>query len=501
MTTNSFVNGALSSTQTTLTENGALAYNTTGNKMLDFFSIAGSLRSRSEKEIKNKFEDAFDEDSLLAIKTLFYTGDIRGGLGERRTFRVCLKWLAENFPDVVISNLENISHYNRWDSLFTLVGTSVEQNMWEYVKATLLKDLSNIEEGKSISLLAKWMPSINTSSKVTRDLARKACRELKVKSEKHYRKMLSMMRAYLNVTEHYMSAQEWEKIDYEKVPSYAMSRYSKAFFKHDAERFSNYHKAVKAGRAKVNAATLYPYNLTHNFVTLHENKNLMVEEQWEALPNYIEDESNILVMADVSGSMIGRPMETSIGLAIYFAERNKGAYKNLYMSFSRSPKFIEINPNDSLEKKCRRVMETETGYSTNLEAAFSMVLRNAINHKVPPEEMPKAVIIISDMEIDPIFAAIEGRESKFATLSANYKVDFIDEMEKRFIAAGYVMPKLVLWNVESRKDTQLTQNKNVLLFGGQSASTFKNVINSLKYDAYTAMINTLMAERYHRVTL
>ena len=494
---NTFVDTAVGLSQTTRTENGALAYKTTGNEMLDFFSIAGAMRARTVYEIVDKFSAAYRAEPMLATRALFYTGDVRGGLGERRTFRTCLEWLAIYHPGVVIANMKNIAHYNRWDSMFVLEGTPVENEMWSFIEITLKNDLILFEQKKPITLLAKWMPSINTSSKKTRRLAKKVVQKLGFRSEKHYRKLLSMLREYLNVTEHHMSAQDWEKIDYEKVPSYAMSKYSKAFFKHDAERFNAYKAAVQKGTAKVNASVLYPYDLTHNYLSGHMT-NMMVEEQWKALPNYVEGKNNILIMADVSGSMYGRPMETSIGLAIYFAERNHGDFANLYMTFTNKPHYVKINPNDSLKKKCSQVQNTDIGYSTNLAAAFDYVLETAKKGDVPAEDMPKAIVVISDMEIDGVFAKAEGRYSLLGTFD-KYSVDFVDEMEKRFAAAGYTMPKLVLWNVASRNDTQLTQNKNVLLFSGQSASTFRNLIDSLTCNAYEAMVKTLMNERYNEV--
>lgn len=495
--TNAFVKAATTAAQTTRTENGALAYNTTNNELLDFFSVAGAMRTRRVDEIVNKFSAAYYAEPMLATRALFYTGDVRGGLGERRTFRTCLKWLATFHPAVVHVNIKNIAHYNRWDSMFVLEGTPVENEMWDFIEMTIKNDLVLFEQKKPITLLAKWMPSINASSKETHRLAKKAIQKLGIRGEKQYRKLLSMLREYLNVTEHHMSAQDWEKIDYEKVPSYAMSKYSRAFFKHDGVRFNNYKNAVQKGTAKVNAAVLYPYDLTHNYM-FGSNTNLMAEEQWKALPNYVDGNNNILIMADVSGSMCGRPMETSVGLAIYFAERNHGDFANLYMTFTDQPHYVKINPNDTLKKKCWQVRSTDVGYNTNLAKAFDYVLDTAKIMNVPAEDMPKAIVVISDMEIDGVFAKAEGRSDFWGTYS-KYSVDFVDEMEKRFMAAGYQMPKLVLWNVESRKDTYLTQNKNVLLYSGQSASTFKNLISSLTCDAYEAMVKTLMSERYNEV--
>jgi len=97
--------------------------------------------------------------------------------------------------------------------------------------------------------------------------------------------------------------------------------------------------------------------------------------------------------------MSGRPLATSIGLAIYFAERNRGAYHNLFMTFSQKPEFVSLR-GETLLQKIKYVERTEWGMNTNLQAAFERVLETAMDHDVPPEEMPKALIVVSDMEID-----------------------------------------------------------------------------------------------------
>lgn len=464
-------------------ENGAMAYSTTMNDLLDLFSQIGSLRSRTEAEIEEKFSKAYRQSPLLATKMMFYAGNIRGGLGERRTFRICLKWLANHYPKTVIDNIDLIPLFNRYDSLFVLVGTRCEKYMWKYIATTLNQDFINFKKGKPYSLLAKWMPSENASSKETKELAIKARQALYLNS-RSYRKLLSYLRKGLSIVETSMSAKEWGKISYKIVPSYAMLRYRNAFNKHDYERFQNYLDNVKKGKVKINSSTLYPYDLVHKYMYNYGyEEDAVVEEQWKSLPNYIEGENNILIMADVSGSMSGRPMETSVGLAAYFAQRNRGAYKGLYMTFTDMPHFIRIGENDSLRNIVSNVMRTDVGYNTNLEAAFEYILKFAINNKVSSKEMPSALVVISDMEIDAYVRT--------------HNFDFLQVMEKLFNTYGYELPKIILWNVEARNDTFLTQDKNVIKVSGQSASIFKGLMNRLNgVSDIDIMLKTLNDKMY-----
>ena len=492
-----------------LTENGAFAYDSTAQgAMLDLFSQIGALRPRTEREIEQKFAAAFKEDKLLATKMMFYAGDIReGGLGERRTFRICLHWLAENHPEIVAKNIQLIPFYNRFDSLFTLVGTECEALMWELIAETLTKDVRAMKASTAtkhvpVSLLAKWMPSENTSSAKTRALAAKAIRALKL-SPRTYRRMLSALRKHIGITERMMSAGEWSKIDYAKVPSYAMHNYGSAFAKHDHERFDAYLKSVNKGEVKINAATLYPYDLVEKYMTpgwgysgrfygdcyLQTQENAVVEAQWKALPNYLTKSMNAVVMADVSGSMRGRPMATSIGLAIYFAQHNTGLYHNQYMTFTDQPHFINIKEGASLLENVQKVASAGVGYSTNLELAFREVLRTAIVNDVRADEMPKTIIVISDMEID-----------KYMRPGRHW--DFLMKMRALYAGHGYTLPKIVMWNVNARKDTVLSQSEDVIFISGQSASSFKSLCQNLDgITAYELMLQVLNGKAYEKVRI
>ena len=493
-----------------VTENGAPARTTTGYNLIDLFAVIGAMREREESDIISMWENAYHENAELAVRMIFYAGDIRGiGLGERRTFRILIKHLANTHPSIMRKNIVNIPYYNRWDSLYELVATPCEREMWDLVRIQWLEDYGNMMHNKPISLMAKWLASVNASSKKTCMLGRKTARELYL-SESLYRRALSKLRAYLKVVEKSMSAQEWATIEYSTVPSYAMKNYSQAFARHDRDRFSDYKESLERkiadgtiSQKDIKSATLFPYDLVREYTGADLSNfwsrrscigpyDTITEAQWKALPDYLDEEANVIVMADVSGSMYSpnyQPISASLGLALYFAERNKGIYHNKYMTFTDTQYFLTINENVSLHDRLIQAWGLGIGYSTNLERAFMYILDTAIENNVKPEEMPKALVVVSDMEIDPFFYG--------------YGLDFLEEMARRFRNAGYTMPKVLFWNVEARNSTfhAKSTNPNVVFASGYSASAFTSIIKSITKTAYEVMRDTLMDAQYDRVVL
>lgn len=499
---NKFVNTAKGVSNVTLTENGAVAYKSTGDSLVDLFGSIGSLRGADYARITKKFADAYAEDPLLATKMAFYARNVRGGLGERHTFRVILKYMAQTHPQTVLNNLSNIPHFGRWDDLYTLVDTDLEDAVWAMIKAQFILDAKNMSAGKPISIMAKWLKSTNTSSSKSVRLGRKTAHALGL-TEKNYRKALSAMRKYIDVVEQKMSANDWENIDFEGVPSRAMAIYRDAFKRHGMNLFKEYIEKVEKGEVTIKAATLYPYDIFEkmgftgggwggNFKFNHYDQ--VLEAQWKALPNYVGDGANFLVMADTSGSMMGRPMCTSVGLATYFAERNHGAFKDMFMTFSSRPSFVTLK-GDTLYDKVKNVPSIVD--NTNLEAAFDLVLKTAIQGNVPAEDMPKAIIVISDGEIDSYMG--QGYYSGYM----NRAWGFLDAMRAKFRKHGYQMPNVVMWNVKSRHDTYLatTDFLGVQFASGQSPSVFKSLIANMGKSAYDAMVETLSDPMYDCVTL
>lgn len=471
----------------TKTENGADAKNTTDSALLDMFATIGSMRTRSENEIIQKFELAFQEDPLGAMRCLFYCRDIRGGQGERRVFRVLLPYIAEKHTDVLDKNIGFIPEYGRYDDFYSLIGTKSEEKAWDIISTQLLEDKVSMQNRNPCSLLAKWLKKADASSPNTRKLGIYTAKKLGM-SVYDYKRLCVKLRRYIDVVEQRMSANEWDTINYPAVPSRAMMNYRKAFARHDEERFNEYLNKVQSGEQKINSATLYPYDIVEKILYKYEDSKVL-EAQWDNLPNYVDGEVNAVVMADVSGSMSGRPMATSIGLAIYFAERNKGAYHNLFMTFSGNPQFVELKGN-TITEKIRFISRANWQMNTDLEKALLRILDVAIQNHCSQEEMPKSLIIISDMEID-------------CCTNQKHRENFYDYVSRVYEEHGYKIPNVVFWNVNSRHDVFLADKnrKGVQLVSGQSASTFKNLIGCVDKTPVEMMYSALNSERYQAIQI
>lgn len=492
---NSFVRAMQSNGNWKLTENGAYAHKSTGNSLVDLFATIGAYRSRSDSQVENVFSNAFGEDKLLATKMSFYARNIRGGLGERKVSRTIWKWLAFQYPEVMRKNLSLVPLFGRWDDMYSFVGTPIEDEMWAVLKEQWYKDLKDYLARKPISLLAKWLKSVNTSSLESVALGKLTATRLGL-SEQIYRKTLSKLRAYLNVVETIMSDNEWERITYEAVPSKAMNNYRKAFSKRDAERFVDYLSKVTKGEAKINSSALYPYDITEKILYKGE-RSTVLEEQWKALPNYVEEGSNILVMADTSGSMSGRPLATSVGLAVYFAERNTGPFHNVFMTFSSQPEFVTLK-GATLYDKLYNASRATWQQNTDIEAAFRKILEVALLNKVLQSELPKSLIVISDMEFDT--ATTSYNSSSYWSKKPTMKKDYYYTMKELYAKNGYELPKVVFWNVDARNDTFHAELENGVHFAsGQSISVFKSIVNNAEVGPYELMLNVLNDPQYDAV--
>ena len=471
----------------TKTENGADAKNTTDSALLDMFATIGSMRSRSEDEIIQKFELAFQEDPLGAMRCLFWVRDCRGGAGERRVFRVLLPYIAQKHYEELYRNLELIPEYGRWDDFYTLIGTPMEEQFWPFISWKLFRDIKEMEAGRPCSLLAKWLKKADASSPNTRKLGIYTAKKLGM-SVYDYKRLCVKLRRYIDVVEQRMSANEWDTINYPAVPSRAMMNYRKAFARHDQERFDEYLNKVQSGEQKINSSTLYPYDIVEKILYKYEDSKVL-EAQWDNLPDYVDGDVNAVVMADVSGSMSGRPMATSIGLAMYFAERNKGVYHNLFMTFSGNPQFVEVKGN-TITQKINFISKADWGYNTDLEKALLKILDVAIENHCSQEEMPKSLIIISDMEIDEA----DGQK---------HRENFYEYVSRVYEEHGYKIPNVVFWNVNSRNDVFLADKnrKGVQLVSGQSASTFKNLIGCVDKTPVEMMYSVLNSERYQAIQI
>ena len=484
----------------TFTENGAATLKTTQSDCLDLFATIGAIRRESDEEIISRFMRAFAEDKDIAMKLLFFARDIRGGLGERKVFRVCLKWLSYNAPETVRKNLSYISEYGRFDDLLVLFDTPVENDMLDLIRDRLRKDIDAMNNNEEVSLLGKWLPSVNASNANTIKAAKKIARFLAM-DDKGYRKMLSKLRAYIRIIENNLREKDYT-FDYEKQPSKAMFKYRGAFARNDAERYNNFLNRVSSGEAKLNASTLAPYEivepcLNEYWSRLPFMKDLAEEEKkslnatWEALPDF-GSEANALAIIDTSGSMYcdAKPLPAAVALSlgIYFAEHNTGAFKNHFIEFSREPELIEIK-GETFADKLQYICSFNKVADTNIEAVFDLVLSAAVNNSVPQSELPEKLIIISDME--------------FNACVKNAGATNFNNAKAKFEAAGYKLPEVVFWNVASRNRQQpVTKNEQgVALVSGCTPRLFSQVVDGslAAMTPYEFMLDVLGGERYEKI--
>lgn len=487
-----FANSFRNSSNWTTTTNGGAVKSTTGSSLLNLFARIGGMRDASEGEIIKMWYDARRENLTLADNLVLYSRDVRnGGIGERKIGRILLRELAHIDPDKINRNLSKIVDAGRWDDLFVLEKTSCWKSVIAFVYKQLCQDIADMSAEKPISLLAKWLPSCNTSSSETRRLARVLIKELGL-TEKQYRKTLSKLRKYLDVVEKKMSAQEFSAIDYEKVPSLAMTRYRSAFGRHDFERFNEYISAVAKGEAKINSSVLFPYDIIKPYVMECNDGwrevemptyDPVLEEQWKALPDYVDGEFDVLCCVDVSGSMNSpnyQPLAVATSLGIYFAEHNKGAYNGLVLSYTDIPSFYDLNSSDSVATRTQ-IVNSHVGYNTNFDGMMEAVYNKARSCG----DSPRALVIISDGEIDRYYKRNKGDT-------------IVDKWERRFVEAGLNFPKLILWNCHSIDNHFLDgmNNPNVSFISGSSAATFKELITLITKDAYSAMVEILSKEAF-----
>ena len=506
----------------TVTENGAVAYKSTLNACLDAFGSLGAMRRCDDTAIVSTFEEAFNEDKVLAMRMLFWLRDIRGGIGERRAFRVILKWLVERHPQYVLNNLHNILEYGRGDDYLCLLDTQLRNEVADYLRKVVEHDLNSLPF-KSITLIGKWLPSINGSSAETKRYANILAKAWGW-SPRRYRRTLSTLRRYLDITEIKMSAGKWKSIDYERVPAKAAMNYSDTFYKHDEFGYTCYLQKIANGEVKAKSATLYPSEIVHRIMS--SRKRISVKDViyydalWNNLPNYFEkapDESSICVV-DVSGSMSGEPMEVAIALGMYCADKCRGAFHNKFITFSGRPQLVEVK-GDNLVDKVHNISRADWGANTNIEAVFNLILSTAIQNRCKQEDLPSKLYIISDMQFDEAAGGDNYYDRRHYRWVQNTKsMTFMQQMRRRYAEAGYEMPALVYWNVRASECGMFQETRdgeNIAMVSGYSAKLFESVIEGTTYeevvdekgetvikqkiDPMTVMLTTLGNERYDNV--
>ena len=480
----------------TRTENGAMALRSTGSDCLNLFATIGAMRSQNAAEIEKRFLRAFAENKDLAMKILFYARDVRGGLGERRVFRILLRFLAENEPASVVRNLPYIAEYGRWDDILVLLNTPVHSEAENVIRKQFLADLKALETGEQVSLLGKWLPSVNASCADTVRLARSLAKSFGL-SERDYRKALVKLRERIRILENNLREKDYT-FDYAKQPSKAMFKYRRAFMRNDGERYGAFMERVQKGEAKLHTGTLLPYEIVEPclytggwwsdhcyMLPMNDEEKLALNATWAALEDFATDE-NALAIVDTSGSMYCQnsplPASVALSLGLYFAERAKGPYRNHFIEFSANPELIEIK-GDTFADRLRYIASFCQVANTNLEAVFDLILDAAVNNNVPQSELPAKLYIISDMEFD---SCVSGS-----------KLTNFENAKRKFARYGYELPQIVFWNVASRNRQQpvTVNDRGVALVSGCSPRIFSMAMDG-ELDPWRYMLSVIDTERY-----
>lgn len=448
-------------TKNALTANGAVTNSTSLNYCLDMFFLAGASRNMTEGDIKTIFSKAYFENKEVALKVLFWARDIRGGAGERRFFRYCMEYLREASMDEFDQLMIHVPEYGYWKDVFSI--EKPDRNNLDWISRQLVE--------KKNSLLAKWFPRKGPWFV--------ALHKYMVITPKELRTILVKL---TNVVETQMCAKRWSDVNYSHVPSLAMNRYRNAFYRNDEERWTQFITDVSEGTAKINASAIFPHQL-YQAINKGDNPEA-VEAQWYALPDYMKDTTErILPVCDVSGSMEGLPMDVSVSLGLYISERNRGIFKDAFITFSAYPQLEYLN--GTLSQRMRQLRGADWGMNTDLHAVFDLVLNRAVEANLPESEMPTKILIISDMEFDQA----EAGKTNFDMIKALYS------------RKGYKMPQVVFWNVNGRMGNvpATVADNNVGLVSGFSPSILKSVLKGDIYSPEQLMLDTVMTERYKRI--
>ncbi len=463
--------------QSARTENGMKALKSTANPLVDLYFNIGASRG---KDIIPAFVAAYVTNKDIATRIALWARDARGGSGERKIFRDIFQYLCDNDPALAARIVHKVPELGRWDDLLTAKG-DVRKSAFEFIR----EGLSN---QNTAGLVAKWMPR---KGEVAAEL-----RAFLGMTPKQYRKTLVNL---TNVVETPMCANKWDEIDFNKVPSLAAARYKKAFNKHSV-KFAEYVQKLVKGEdgVKVNAGAVYPYDVlkgvaNHYHMSSYDTTELgHIQAQWDALPNYVGD-ANILPLVDVSGSMTCPAggygsksgvtcLDVAVSLGLYLADKNKGKFKDTFLTFSENPELLHLKGN--IIQKINQMVRSKWAMDTNLHKALDKILTVAKEGNVPQEEMPDMLLILSDMQFNQCTRHDDSAHEMIA---------------RKYHAAGYTMPKVVFWNLNAAYGNQPVKydTSGVALVSEFSPALVKGLANVENFSPEAIMLDTIMNERYN----
>lgn len=502
------LNDSLLNTNQTCTENGAKSYLNTNNNLVNLFYKV--KRDSIESDIIELVENASLGDSkLVLLKIIAYIRDCRGGKGERSCGRILLKWLGNNYPDLLSKNLDLfISEYGRYDDVFHIFGSNKECNdeLYKYVINRLQKDyeiLHNKDKNNTdtISLLAKWFPSENKSLDYKYKYNKHIAQLSNISQKTLRKKYLSPLRKHINIVETKMCSNDWENIDYSKLPSCAMNLYKNAFKKHSPEKYEQFLLKLQTNETTINASVLYPYQIIENYLKdTTTSMDSLYEAQWKEMENKLNILNNALVLCDTSGSMEGMPLNIATSLSILISSKMNDSYKDLVLTFEAKPQLYKIK-GETLRQKIKSLTNAPWGMNTDFIAALKLILEYGKTNNIIAKNMPKRLIVISDMQFDEAerLNSWENISKEDNTYTTNYKM-----IEQLYSESEYEVPHIIFWNVGEHQDVQVedSDKKNVTMISGFSPDILNSILTSDEpITPYSSMMSVLNQKRYDALSI
>ncbi len=481
----SFVDSMLA----TFTENGALSHSSSGDSRVDLFFKA--VRGISEENLFGLLERSYSEHSLDTRKMIFYLRDCRGGQGEKKIFYRCMKWLYGKDYVKFHANLFHIPEYGSWKDIFQVLleidDVTVVDDISQHLSQQLQKDYESLQKGEQVSLLAKWLPSENSYFDKKLDITKTLCRLLGISKSKLRKEYISPLRKKIDITESYMCSNRWSDIEYSKVPSVCMHNNKNLFEKHDKEGFDKWISLVKEGKEKVNAKVLMVHQLIEEYEKTGVQSDI-IEEQWNVIVNDVKSSGvlkNTLVVCDVSGSMTGLPMNVCKALGLLISEISEEPFHNYILTFHDHPQFFSVGTSKaSLFSRFRAITGAPWGMNTNIQATFDLILDRAKMFNLKNEDLPKKIIILSDMQFD----------------EADKNKTNLQTIKEKFNRAEYTLPQLVFWNLRANTlDFPSTNDDNLCLISGFNQSLLKCLMKEGDMNPVSIVKSVIDSDRYSKI--
>jgi hypothetical protein len=460
------------------------------------------VRGITDDQIDTYLSKASKENLIDTFLITFNTRDVRGGKGERDIGRKMLKWLFIHFPSEFRKIYHLISVYGRWDDLFqffpnvikgeilTFEQSEIQSDVVKFFANQLKTDKAYMENGNPVTLCAKWAPTENDSLDKKHKLVASLCSAMEISPRQYRKDYISPLRSYLEIVEKYMCKNDWEKIDFSKVPSCAVKKLKKAFERHLPDSYGSWLQSLKAGTSKVNAKALHPHELVREMRTKGTADQVCLS-QWQVLEDEVRKLgtlSDAVVVVDVSGSMESPnylPLDIACGLGLIISAVVEGEFKNHVITFHETPTFQVIRDGD-IFSRYHQLKSIPWGSNTNITAVFDLILSKAQRAGLTNEQMPSRVLILSDM----IFDAVNGYGAPVTNFEA---------IERKYAAYGYRRPNIVFWNVNGLLSTDFpvsVDDNGTCLVSGTSPSILKSIIKSKIFSSYEIMRTELDSDRY-----